>query len=362
MSIEKRKLKSGYNWRAVVRVTGHPTVCATFSRKQEGEDWERVTKAQIKAGKYRTTKPMLQKSFADLVDRYIEEFVTSQHKSSEDTKRYLAYFKDSIGQYALVYITPELILEERKKLLETPTYRGQERNAATVNRYMSSIGGALRYAWKTLRWIDDNPCASIQKLKEYPKHRRTLNEDEVPRLTEACQQSKNPYLYCLALFALTTGARKGEILALTWKCIDFDRAIAHIKDSKNGRPRRIGLVPPLVEELRRLYECRDVRKPLVFASKTTFGTIDPKKAWKKAMENAKIQDFVLHGLRHYYSTFGGKIGASGQQLRSQLGHSSASMTDHYTHTDVEATRYIGEQIQKQFLQVVSDEHSNTTGS
>jgi hypothetical protein len=33
----------------------------------------------------------------------------------------------------------------------------------------------------------------------------------------------------------------------------------------------------------------------------------------------------------------GKVGASGLQLRAQLGHTTASMTDHYSHLDAQAT-------------------------
>jgi integrase len=317
------------------------------------QDWERDTKARIKAGKFRCTKPMQKKSLSELIDRYVEDAV-GHHRAAADTKRHLAYFKETLGDYALVHLTPELLLKERKKLVDTPTYRGTPRNAATVNRYMSSLSGALRYAYKNLRWIDENPCASILKLKEEPKTRRTLTLDEEARLLEACRQSKNKYLFCITLIALTTGARQGEILALTWDCIDFEHEIAHIKDSKNGRPRRVALVPTVIRELRSLQATRDPFKPLVFASRSTFGKIDPKKAWQRALEEAAIEDFVFHGLRHHFASFGGQIGATGVQLRSQLGHSSSAMTDHYAHSDAEATRFIGERIEKRILGEVSN--------
>jgi len=152
---------------------------------------------------------------------------------------------------------------ERKKLLETSTYRGAPRNPATVNRYFSSLSGALRYALRNLRWIDENPCLNLLKLKETPKERRVLTGDEEMRLLQACKESHSPYLYCITLIALTTGARKGEILALKWDCIDFEQRLAHIRDSKNGRPRRIALVDSVTEELRRLYGIRQTVNPVV---------------------------------------------------------------------------------------------------
>ena len=45
------------------------------------------------------------------------------------------------------------------------------------------------------------------KLKENPGRDRVLTEEEVIRLLEACRESRSPYLYCIVLIALTTGAR-----------------------------------------------------------------------------------------------------------------------------------------------------------
>ena len=194
-----------------------------------------------------------------------------------------------------------------------------------------------------------NPCSNLLKLKASPRARRILHQDEEIRLVAACRKSKSPYLYCIVLMALTTGARKSEILSLTWDAIHFDIRIAHIKASKNGRSRNIGLVRSVINELKTIYDKRDPRKNLVFASKTAFGKIDIKKSWNKALQVAEIENFVFHGLRHHYCSLGGKFGASGQQLRSQMGHLTACMTDHYSHIDADGTRFIGEHIEQRLL-------------
>lgn len=77
---------------------------------------------------------------------------------------------------------------------------------------------------------------------------------------------------------------------------------------------------------------RDEAKPLVFASKTAFGKIDIKKAWQSALKRSGIENFVFHGLRHHFCSVGGQMGASGQQLRSQLGHTTVSMKDSSSYT------------------------------
>ncbi len=255
-----------------------------------------------------------------------------------------------MGSYALIYITPELLLQERKRLLELPTNRNTLRNPATINRYFATLGGAFRYACKNLRWIDENLCANLLKLKAKPKTRRVLTEDEEVRLLQACKESLSPHLYCIVLIGLTTGARKSEILNLSWDAIDFNNRFAHIKDSKNGKPRRVGLMHSVIEELKRLYNLRDIAKPLLFASKTVFGKIDIKKSWNASLKRAGIDNFVFHGLRHHFCSIGAQAGASGLQLQAQLGHSSSKMTDHYTHLEADATRFIGEAIEKRILE------------
>lgn len=350
-SIQQRTNKNGTKvWRAIIRIKGYPTVCDHFDRKQEAQDWANDTERQIKLGKYNFAKNAQKKTVADLIDRYISDGVLDHHKAAKDTKRHLEYFKSEIGEYALTFITPELLLDERKKLLETPSSQGTPRTPATVNRYFSSLSGALRYGCKNLRWVDENPCVNLLKLKENPRKRRVLTSDEEIRLLEACKSSKSPYLYCITLMALTTGARKGEILNLTWDCINFENRLAFIKDSKNGRPRKIGLVDSVLKELKEIWMNRDLAKSQVFASKTAFGQIDIKKAWKGALQKAGIGDFVFHGLRHHFCSIGGELGASGVQLRSQLGHSSSRMTDHYSHLEADATRFIGESIEKRIAQ------------
>lgn len=348
-SIYQRTNKDGSKvWRAVIRIKGHPSVSGHFIRKQEAEDWANDTELQIKRGKYSVNKAK-DKTIRALIDAYIQDAVIGHHKAAKDTVRQLNYFREKLGDYALIYITPELLIEERKKLSQGLSNRKTSLNPATINRYFATLSGAFRYACKNLRWIDENPCTNLLKLKSKPKERRALFGDEEIRLLEACRQSQSPYLYCIVLMGLTTGARKSEILNLTWEAIDFENRIAHIKDSKNGRPRRVGLVDSVIEELTRIHKERNHSKPLVFASKTAFGRIDIKNAWHSALKRAGIKNFVFHGLRHHFCSIGGQMGASGQQLRAQLGHATASMTDHYSHLDAQATRFIGESIEGRLM-------------
>lgn len=347
-SIQKRTNKNGtFHWRVLIRLKGYPTVCNHFDRKKEAEDWAQAVERKIKAGKYKFDRADHQRTFLELVDRYKADGILDHLKSAKDVRRHLEYWKGRLGTYALVHLHSDLLSKERTLLIETPIAKGTKRDLATVNRYIASLSSCLSYA-KKLRWIDENPCFDLTKLKESKGRDRTLNAEEAGCLLAACRESQNPYLYCITLMAITTGMRQGEILKLEWNDVDLEACIAHIKETKNGRPRSVPLVDEIIEELKKLYKDRNPAKPLVFASKTAFGKIDIKKAWQVAAKKAGLHDVHFHDLRHTYSTEASKQGASTIQLLTAMGHRTLQMLDRYTHMQAQMTRPYSEGIAKKF--------------
>ncbi|HSX03245.1 MAG TPA: site-specific integrase [Rhabdochlamydiaceae bacterium] len=349
-SIYKRKNQNGTTvWRAVVRVKGHPTVCDHFDRKQEAEDWAKGIEREIKRGEFKFDQHGKTYTFAEVVERFGRDGMLDHHRSKEDTARHLDYWKQRLGGYGLVHLTTDFISKERQVLIETPTAKGKKRTGATVNRYMSSLSSSLSYAVKQLKWMSENPCFSLVKLKENPGRDRVLTEEELFRLLDACKESKSPYLYCIVLIAVTTGARQGEILNLEWSHIDFKNKLAFLKETKNGKPRSIFLSDLVITELEKLFQTRQPQKTLVFASRTAFGKIDIKKAWKEALKRAQITGFVAHGLRHTFATLAASQGASNLELATAMGHRTLEMLQKYTHLDVRVTKKFSNQISSQIM-------------
>ncbi len=349
-SIFKRKNGNGTTvWRAVIRIKGYPTVCNHFERKQEADDWAQNIERQIKAGQFKFDQHNQIRRFSELTERYIQDGALEHHRSSDDTLRHLNYWKSRLCSFGLVHITPELLGKERQLLADTPTNKNRKRTAATTNRYTASLSALLTYATLNLRWISENPALRLKKLKERPGRDRVLSEDEITRLLTASRQSKSPYLYCIILLSLTTGARQGEILNLEWKHIDFQNKLACIKESKNGRPRSIALCEPVIEELQRLHKERNPQKPRVFASKTAFGRVDIKKAWAVALKRGNIIHCRAHDMRHTFCTYAAAKGASNLQLSTATGHRTLAMLAHYTHMDVQVTKQFSTQISDQIF-------------
>lgn len=353
-SIQKRKNKDGTShWRAVIRIKGHPTVCNHFDRKQEAEDWACDIERQIKQGQYGFDQHHQKKTLKELIDHFIRSGTLEHHRSAQDTLRHFEYWKSRLGAYALVHVTSELLGKERQHLSETPTTKGNKRAAATINRYFASLSTLLTYAAREIKWMSDNPCLSMKKLKENPGRDRTLSNEEINKLLISCRESRSPYLYAVVLIALTTGARQGEILNLEWNHIDFDNKLAHLKETKNGRPRAISLSDAVIEELRDLFAKKNTLKPLVFASKTAFGRIDIKKSWHEAIKRAGIPHCRMHDMRHTFATMAAAQGASNLELATAMGHRTLEMLQRYTHLDAKLTKRFTNRISDQILQGVS---------
>lgn len=249
-----------------------------------------------------------------------------------------------------MHITPELIAKERQILAETLTPKGTKRTPGTINRYMAVLASTLTYAVKRLRWLPENPCVNLLKLKDNSGPDRILQENEFANLLDACKESKSSYLYCVVLIAITTGARRGEILGLQWSHIDFEQKLAHFKETKNGKPKSVALSDIVITELKKLYVQRQPHKPLVFASTSAFGKVDIKKAWQEALKRAKIVGLRFHDLRHTFATLAARQGASNLELATAMGHRTLQMLQRYTHLDVQVTKKFSNNISEQILQ------------
>ena len=64
---------------------------------------------------------------------------------------------------------------------------------------------------------------------------RYLEEEKIEKLCKACTDHLKP----IVIVALNTGMRKGEILSLKWKDLDFKHKIIYVLDTKNGETKEI---------------------------------------------------------------------------------------------------------------------------
>ena len=346
--IEKRRTSRGeVRYRAQITLKGHPRVSETFSTRREATRWAERTTEAIRQRRYQPESEAEHHTVGDLIDRYLEVKVPALARP-EPTARVLEWWRLALGEHTpLIQLTPAAVARARDKLTSRGL-SGKRLSPATVKRYLTIISSALSAATKEWFWMEDNPCRKVV-LPPQPRGRvRFLDEEEKHRLLATCKASSDARLYPLVVLALCTGARRGELLSLTWKDIDLDRDVAVIHHSKNGERRALvlsGLAKQILSERVRL---RRVGSDLVF-SRRTHGAPFPYYAWDRARETAGIEDFRFHDLRHTFASYLAMSGATLAELAEALGHKTLSMVKRYAHLTEGHTMNVVSRMTERFM-------------
>jgi integrase len=165
----------------------------------------------------------------------------------------------------------------------------------------------------------------------------------------------------LYLMAAMTGLRKGELLALRWRDVDWVAEKVRVRQSyvrgqfgvpKSKRSSRgVPLALRLATELEHLHQHTvwNADDDLVFAHPETGRPLDGSKLlarFKKACERAGVRPIRFHDLRH---TFGTRLAAAGvplKTLQEWFGHRDSKTTDIYA--DYQPSRQEAEWVQGAF--------------
>ena len=334
-------------YKVVIRLKGQPTQTATFSRRTDAKHWAQTTEAAILEGRHFKTAESKRRTFADMVDRYIEKVVPIRY-TKPVVKRtvlgHLEWWKQELGPFALVDITPAKISTLRDTLLATPALDWKRnpilddddkhkrlRSPATVVRYLASLSAMYTVAINEWGWAESNPVEMVKRPTE-PKGRvRFLSDKEREALLKACKAVDATYLYPIVVLALSTGARQGELLSLTWKQVDLDRQIIRLEETKNKERRGLPLVGYAHKLIAELHNHR--RKDTEFVFPRLDGT-KPKHIedlWKSAVKKAGLSDFRFHDLRHCAASYLAMNGATLAEIAEVLGHKTLQMVKRYAH-------------------------------
>lgn len=352
--IKERKTNGGeIRFKAVIRLKGFPTQTATFRRKTDAKLWVQQTEAAIREGRHFKTTEGKRRTFADMVDRYIETVVPFRHQKPLAKNAiccHLGWWKEMLGPYALADITPAKIAELRDQLMVSPTSdsfgrpltkeEGKARKTkspSTVVRYLASLSVMYTTAINEWGWVEQNPAKKVKRPTEPRGRVRFLSDDERMALLEACKASENCYLYPIVVFALSTGARQGEVLSITWKQVDFERNVVRLENTKNNERRALPLVGYAYDLLKELYATRRSDTQLVFPRPDGKRHVSIVKKWKRAVAEAGLEDFKFHDLRHSAASYLAMNGATLAEIAEILGHKTLQMVKRYAHLSEQHT-------------------------
>jgi integrase len=261
-------------------------------------------------------------TFAQAVERYLVAKV--RKRTLTEDERILGHLKEHFGKYtALAEITASRISEYKGHRLTAVT-------GATVNRALALLRHLLRLAHEEWEVLDAVPRIRLEKESE--GRLRWLTSEDATRLLDVCRESRNTDLLDLVEFALFTGMRRGEVLGLTWERVDRARGVVLVDITKNGRRREV----PLNSRADAVLARRGSKSTgLVFGSRRWdhFRT-----AWDLAVQRAKLVDFHFHDLRHTFASWAVQRGATLQEVKDLLGHSSLAMVMRSAHLSPEHLR------------------------
>jgi integrase len=250
--------------------------------------------------------------------------------------------------YYLCHITPSVISELKGRLLEEQTPRGSLRSQTTANRYLAALSSAFGVAVREWNWVKENPVSKIARYKEGKPRERFLSKEEIERLLAICKTSRSPHLYAVTLFAVCSGARKGEILGLKWKDLDFVRNTATFRDTKNAETRTIPLSPVLVNCLLEERKKRAMPSEYVFSSSDGRQPACIRDAWENAVKEADLK-ICFHTLRHTAASHLTMGGASVLEVGAVLGHKTLAMVKRYSHLSVASTARVVHRMNEEVL-------------
>lgn len=369
-TIRERKTKSGeVRYHAVVRLKGYPQQTATFKRKTDAVAWVRQTEGAILEGRHFKNAEAKRRTFGDLVDMYIERVVPVRHShpiAGKAIRLHLNWWKEHLGPYYLTDVTPNRISELRDKLSASPAGAAggkfkkddkgkvKTKSPSTVVRYLASLSVMLTVAVEEWGWIDQNPALKVRRPREGIGRVRFLSDSERHALLTVCKESSNPYLYIVVVLALSTGARYSEIMNLRWRDVDLERGVARLEKTKNRERRALPLAHEALQQVKALAEISTCKPAnFLFARADGKAPMEIRKHWLNAVEDAGIEDFRFHDLRHSAASYLAMNGATLAEIAEVLGHKTLQMVKRYAHLSEQHTAGVVERMNRAIFDTTS---------
>jgi integrase len=182
----------------------------------------------------------------------------------------------------------------------------------TKNKALTVLHGVLKRAQRVWK-VTGNAAAEVEKVRERPKvDIDVFSSEEVWALVRAAASEQDGAIYLTAAF---TGLRRGELIALRWRDVDFAGSILRVRASysfgvlsspKSGRARVVPMAPDVAEVLARLGQRGrwTTGDDLVFPG--SLGShLDGTALYRryiKALARAGLRPLRFHDLRHTFGT------------------------------------------------------------
>ncbi|MGA5426644.1 tyrosine-type recombinase/integrase [Streptomyces koyangensis] len=333
--------------------------------RKEAHEKQTTALAQVRQG---VLLPDRNWKLAEYLDYWLDRAVNAERRPNTH-KRYeivvRLHLKPGLGKKSLHQLSVRMVEDFYKKLLA----EGATRN--TVYQAQKVLSAALTHAMRQELLLRN--VARLAEMPRYkPKEGQYWTAQEAIRFLNAAQS--DPLYYAFALTVLY-GLRRGEVLGIRWRDVDFEKGVLHIRQQIqriDGKLQEVELKTesserdePLLATAREVLMKQQAKQAdarlaasadwlgagtdeeLVFTTRTG-NPIEPRNLYRsfhRILEKHGIRRIKLHELRHTNGTAQKDLDVPERDTQAVLGHSSVSTTRLYQHVSLRNKRNALEKVE-----------------
>lgn len=260
-------------------------------------------------------------------------------------------------------------------------------------KYIKNIHGCFHRALDVAVKVDiipKNPSSACVIPKVIKPEIKPL---DIPEQRKLLHVLSSEFYGALVLVDIFTGMRVGEIIGLTWDCVDFNNGIIRVEKQmvqtrgkgqkyrfgtlKNDKSRVLAPAQYVMDELQKHFEKQKKNKEelgdlwnpgefpnLVFTHPDGSHLSQPTvwKEFQKILEHAGLEHYRVHDLRHTFAVNSILAGDDIKTIQENMGHYSSAFTlDRYGHV-TETMRKKSASRMENFIQSIKNDGGEKTNS
>lgn len=312
--------------------------------------------------------------FQEFAEQWFEEYAKLylRNTSYERMKQLTVRVYPAIGHLRLDKITSRHIQQFINDLaLNGKSLKnGKPLSRKTAIHHLSFISDVFSYAVK-MEMLSDNPCKRVTVPKGEKKEKDIYTLEEVAQLFQLLETAPLKYRVFFTL-AIYSGFRRGEMLGLEWKDIDWEHNVISVRRTSNytaskgiytdttktKKSQRSLKFPQCVMDMIRVYRAeqntereelgtkwQDYDRLFVKWNGEPMNNNTPYFWLKEFCEANNFRFCDIHSLRHFYASALINKGVDAATVSGALGHSTITTTTSiYCHVFGQAQARAGEAI------------------